>query len=50
MRLEGFAVINELDQEQQQRFIDLLERYKDNEDIVYGITQSLLLLGYKVID
>lgn len=50
MKLEGFAVITELDQRQQERFIEQLERYKNDSDIAHGIELALTLLGYVVIN
>ena len=49
MRLEKFSAIFELDLKQQQRFLDKLIEFSDNEEIIYGIEQSLALLGYRII-
>lgn len=50
MRLEKVAVNTELDEWQQKMFIDLLEKYKNDEDIFFGIKCSLTILGYRIIE
>lgn len=50
LKLEGFAVITELSQEQQQRFIEQLTTFNGHDDIVYGLHKALLLLGYIAVE